>query len=134
MPLRCLLFCSDQEATNLVVRVLAELRIDAEHCPNAIMATERVTSQPFQFVILDWDDQPDAGLLLSAARTRKAAERPLTLAMVGEDTGVPKALQAGANSILRKPILVNQVRRNPERNSSPTPTLKKAFCKNSRPP
>lgn len=110
MPLRCLLFCSDQEATNLVVRVLAELRIDAEHCPNAIMATERVTSQPFQFVILDWDDQPDAGLLLSAARTRKAAERPLTLAMVGEDTGVPKALQAGANSILRKPILVNQVR------------------------
>jgi protein TonB len=110
MPLRCLLFCSDQEATDLMVRVLAELRIDAEHCPNAIMATERVTSQPFQFVILDWDDQPDAGLLLSAARTRKAVERPLTLAMVGEDTGVPKALQAGANSILRKPILVNQVR------------------------
>ena len=110
MPLRCLLFCSDQEATDLMVRVLAELQIDAEHCPNAIMATERVTSQPFQFVILDWDDQPDAGLLLSAARTRKAAERPLTLAMVGEDTGVPKALQAGANSILRKPILVNQVR------------------------
>jgi TonB family protein len=109
MPLRCLLFCSDQQA-DLMVRVLAELRIDAEHCPNAIMATERVTSQPFQFVILDWDDQPDAGLLLSAARTRKAAERPLTLAMVGEDAGVPKALQAGANSILRKPILVNQVR------------------------
>jgi protein TonB len=110
MPLRCLLFCSDQEATDLMVRVLAELSIDAEHCPNAIMATERVTSQPFQFVILDWDDQPDAGLLLSAARTRKAAERPLTLAMVGADAGVPKALQAGANSILRKPLLVNQVR------------------------
>lgn len=110
MPLRCLLFCSDQEATDLMVRVLAELRIDAEHCPDAVTATERVSSQPFQFVILDWDDQPDAGLLLSAARTRKAAERPLTLAMVGEDAGVPKALQAGANSILRKPILVNQVR------------------------
>lgn len=110
MPLRCLLFCSDQKATDLVVRVLAELRVDAEHFPDAITATERVSSQPFQFVIIDWDDQPDAGLLLSAARTRKAVERPLTLAMVGEDAGVPKALQAGANSILRKPILVSQVR------------------------
>jgi TonB family protein len=110
MPLRCLLFCSDQEATSLLVRVLAELQIDAEHCPNAATATERVTSQQFQIVILDWDDQPDAGLLLNTARTRKASERPLTLAIVGDDAGVPKALQAGANSILRTPLLVNQVR------------------------
>src|ERR1700722_8125444 len=110
MPLRCLLFCSDQEATGLLVRVLAELQIDAEHCPNAATATERVTSQQFQIVILDWDEQPDAGLLLNTARTRKASERPLTLAIVGDDAGVPKALQAGANSILRAPLLVNQVR------------------------
>lgn len=110
MPLRCLLFCADAEATPALVQVLADLQIDAEHCPNAITATERITSQPFQIVILDWDDQPDAGLLLNTARTRKASERPLTLAIVGEDSGVPKALQAGANSILRKPILVNHVR------------------------
>lgn len=110
MSLRCLLFCSDAGATDLVIPVLAELHIDAELCPNAITATERVTSQSFQIVILDWDDQPDAGLLLSAARTRKASERPLTLAIVGDDAGVPKALQAGANSVIRRPILVNQVR------------------------
>lgn len=110
MPLRCLLFCSDAGATDLVIPVLTELRIDAELCPNAITATDRVTSQSFQIVILDWDDQPDAGLLLSAARTRKASERPLTLAIVGDDAGVPKALQAGANSVIRRPILVNQVR------------------------
>ena len=110
MPLRCLLFCADAGATDLVTPVLAELHIDAELCPNAITATERVTSQSFQIVILDWDDQPDAGLLLSAARTRKASERPLTLAIVGDDAGVPKALQAGANSVIRRPILVNQVR------------------------
>jgi protein TonB len=110
MPLRCLLFCADPEAASLLVRILEELRIDAEHCPSSVTATERVTSQPFQIVILDWDDQPDAGLLLGVARTRKAAERPLTLAIVGDDAGVPKALQAGANSILRKPLLVTHVR------------------------
>jgi TonB family protein len=110
MPLRCLLFCSDGVASQPVIQVLAELQIDAEPCPDAITATERVTSQKFQIVILDWDNQPDAGLLLSAARTRKASERPLILALVGDDEGVPKALQAGANSIIRKPILVNHVR------------------------
>src|ERR1700733_9348740 len=110
MPLRCLLFCPNGGDTELLVRVLKELQIDAETCPNAATATERVTSQKFQVVILDWDEQPDAGLLLNTARARKASERPLTLAIVGDDAGVPKALQAGANSIVRKPLLVNQVR------------------------
>jgi protein TonB len=48
-------------------------------------------------------------MLLSAARDRKPAERPLTLAIVSDDASAPKALQAGANSILRKPLIVNQV-------------------------
>ena len=69
-----------------------------------------MTSESFQIVIIDWDNQPEAGLLLSSARERKAAERPLTLAIVSADASVPKALQAGANSILRKPIQVNQVK------------------------
>ncbi|HEY6766318.1 MAG TPA: hypothetical protein VI386_16295, partial [Candidatus Sulfotelmatobacter sp.] len=110
MALRCLLFCSDEGAIPLISKVLADLHIDAEHCPDSFTATERVTSQMFQIVILDWDDQPEAGLLLSTARTRKAQERPLTLAIVGDDAGVPEALQAGANSILRKPLVPNQVR------------------------
>ena len=70
---------------------------------------EKVSHQIFQIVIIDWDRQPEAALLLSTACERKAAERPLTLAIVSDDPSVPKALQAGANSILRKPILITQV-------------------------
>jgi hypothetical protein len=40
----------------------------------------------------------------------KAAQRPLTLAIVPDEASVPQALQAGANSILRKPIVPNQLR------------------------
>ncbi|MGZ7094601.1 MAG: TonB family protein, partial [Candidatus Angelobacter sp.] len=80
-----------------------------EYCSEAEAAVEKVAQQNFQIVIIDWDRQPDAALLLSTARERKAAERPLTLAIVSDDLSVPKALQAGANSILRKPILINQV-------------------------
>src|ERR1700722_3905218 len=109
MVLRCLLFTSDPGTAEPICQVLAGLGVEGEHCSEAVSAVEKVTSQPFQIVIIDWDAQPEAGLLLTTARERKASERPLTLAIVSDDASVPKALQAGANSILRKPILISQV-------------------------
>ena len=110
MDLCCLLFCSDEATAAPIRDVLAGLGVQAEHCSEAVMAVEQVSSQPFQIVIIDWDLQPEAGMLLTAARERKASERPLTLAIVSEDSLVPKALQAGANSILRKPVIPKQAR------------------------
>ncbi len=110
MALRCLLFSSDEGTAEPIRQVLAGLGVEGEYCPDALAAVEKVTHQSFQIVIIDWDKQPEAGLLLTTARERKAAERPLTLAIVSEDISVPKALQAGANSILRKPLQGNQVK------------------------
>ena len=110
MALRCLLFSSDAGTATPVLQVLAGLDVEGEHCSDAVATVEKVTHQNFQLVIIDWDQQPEAGLLLTAARERKASERPLTLAIVSDDASVPQALQAGANSILRKPIMLNQVK------------------------
>jgi protein TonB len=110
MALRCLLFCSDAGTSTPILQVLAGLGVEGEHCSDAVATVDKVTHQSFQIVIIDWDQQPEASLLLTAARERKAAERPLTLAIVSDDACVPQALQAGANSILRKPIMINQVK------------------------
>ena len=110
MALLCLLFSSDQGTAEPIRRVLSDLGIEGEYCASAVEAVEKVTKQPLHIVIIDWDNQPEAALLLNAARQRKASERPLTLAIVSSDASVPQALQAGANSILRKPIQINQVR------------------------
>src|SRR6266567_6224646 len=110
MALRCLLFSSDEGTAEPIRLVLAGLGVTGEFCSDAMAAAEKVTNQNFQIVIIDWDNQPEAPLLLTTARERKAAERALTLAMVSDDASVPQALQAGANSILRKPIQLNQVR------------------------
>jgi protein TonB len=110
MSLRCLLFTSDEGTAAPILQALTGLGVEGEHCSNAVATVEKVTHQSFQLVIIDWDQQPEAGLLLTAARERKAAERPLTLAIVSNDVSVPQALQAGANSILRKPILFSQVK------------------------
>jgi TonB family protein len=109
MVLRCLLFSSDEGTAEPICQVLASLGLQGEYCSDAEAAVEKVSHQIFQIVIIDWDRQPEAALLLSTACERKAAERPLTLAIVSDDPSVPKALQAGANSILRKPIVITQV-------------------------
>ena len=109
MSLRCFLFSSDEGASDVIRQVLTGLDVEGETCPAATTAVERVAHEPFALVIIDWDQQPDAGMILGAARERKPAERPLTLAIVSDDPSVPKALQAGANSILRKPLVASQV-------------------------
>lgn len=110
MALRCLLFSSDEGTADPILQVLTALGVEGEHCSDAVATVDKVTQQNYQIVILDWDQQPEASLLLTAARERKAAQRPLTLAIVSNDLSVPQALQAGANSILRKPIMVSQVK------------------------
>src|SRR5271170_32862 len=110
MALRCLLFSSNEEMVQPIWQVLADLGIEGEYCNSAVDAVEKVTTQVFQIVITDWDDQPEAGFLLKTARELKAAQRPLILAIVGEDARLPEALQAGANSVLVKPIRAEQVR------------------------
>ncbi len=110
MALRCLLFTSDEGTAQSVRQALTDLGVEAEHCTVAVEAVQKVTNNPFNLVIVDWDNQTEAAFLLKTARERKASERPLTLAIVSRDLNVSQALQAGANSILRKPIVVAQVR------------------------
>lgn len=109
MALRCFLFSSDEGTSNVIRQVLTGLGVEGESCSQATTAVEKLAQELFQLVIIDWDQQPEAGMLLSAARERKAAERPLILAIVSDDASAPKALQAGVNSTLRKPLVLNQV-------------------------
>ncbi len=110
MALRCLLFASDEATAEPLRRIITELGMEGEHCRKALEAVETLTNHRFHIVIADWDDEPEASFLLKTARELKAAQRPLTLAIIKDEATVPKALQAGANSVLRKPIVPSQVR------------------------
>ena len=110
MSLRCLVFSSDEGTTAILRQILSGVGVEGEFCSTAVSAAEQITNQRFQIVIIDWDQQPEAGVLLNTARERKAAERPLTLTIVSKDADAPEALHAGANSLLRKPLVANQAR------------------------
>ena len=110
MALRCLVFASDEATAQSLWRVITELGMEGDHCGKALEAVERLTNHRFHIVIADWDDEPEASFLLKTARELKAAQRPLTLAIIKDEATVPKALQAGANSVLRKPLVPSQVK------------------------
>jgi protein TonB len=104
MALRALVFSSDGSTTSTICHVLTDLGIEAEICSEMLVAVERITNQRYDTLLVDWDHHTEAVFLLKTQRELKLASHALTLALVQNDSDLPEALQAGANSVLRKPI------------------------------
>src|SRR5262249_27642028 len=108
MDLRALLFSSDGTSTATPCQVLTDLQIQAELCSERLVATQRIAHENYDAIIVDWDLESDATFLLKTAREQKALG--LNLALVPDDSSIARALQQGANSVIRKPIDVGLAR------------------------
>jgi len=104
MALRALLLSSDGTSTSTLSQVLTELGIEAEICPEMLVAVQRISQQNYDAILVDWDQEVDAISLLKTVREQKVASQALNLALVKSDKDLPRALQHGANSVIRKPI------------------------------
>jgi periplasmic protein TonB len=102
MDLRALLFTSDGSSTATLCQVLTDLGIEAEICSEILVAAQRVAREKYDAIIVDWDMEMEAMLLLKTARDQKALG--LNLALVPDDAAIARALQHGANSVIKKPI------------------------------
>src|SRR3974377_1310254 len=98
MALRALVFSSDGSTTSAICHVLTDLGIEAEICSEMLLAVERITNQRYDALLADWDHPTEAVFLLKTQRELKLASHALTLALVQNDSDLPEALQAGANS------------------------------------
>lgn len=108
MDLRALLFTSDGSSTATLCQVLTDLGIEAEICSEILVAVERVSRENYDAIIVDWDSETEATFLLKTAREQKALG--LNLALVPDDAAIARALQQGANSVIKKPIDAGQAR------------------------
>jgi TonB family protein len=102
MDLRALLFTSDGGSTATLCRLLADLGIEAEICPELLVAVGRLSTERYDAIIVDWAHEDEAALLLKTAREKKA--QGLNLVLVSDDVQIARALQQGANSVIKKPI------------------------------
>jgi protein TonB len=108
MDLRALLFTSDGGSTATVCQLLTELGIEAEICTEMLVAVGRLSSERYDAIIVDWSQDTEAAFLLKTAREKKA--QGLNLVLVPDDASVARALQQGANSVIKKPIDLVQAR------------------------
>src|SRR5258708_5446278 len=102
MDLRALLFSSDGGSTATLCHVLDELGVQAEICPELLVAVGRLSTERYDAIIVDWTQETEAALLLKTAREKKALA--LNVALVPDEASVGRALQQGANSVIKKPV------------------------------
>lgn len=110
MRLNALLMCRDHESLRMLVGALDELEIDEEVCVSEAEAMELMALGHYSALVVDFD-LPGAGQLARMARLAPAQRRPVVFAMINELTDIGSTFQAGANFVLYKPLVRDQMMR-----------------------
>jgi protein TonB len=108
MELRALLFTSDGGSTATLCHVLDELGIQAEICPELLVAVGRLSHERYDAILVDWTQETEAAVLLKTAREKKV--QALNVALVADEASIGRALQQGANSVIKKPVEADAAR------------------------
>ncbi|MGA9042463.1 MAG: TonB family protein [Terriglobales bacterium] len=109
MSPRSLLFSSNEETSRHLQQALEELELQVEHCPEIFSAVEKLTSQSFDVIAVDWDEGAEASFLLKTARELKSNQGAVTVAIVNEGASFPAAV-FGVNVVLRKPVVPDEIK------------------------
>ena len=104
MSLQALVFCADEKVVRVLRRVLSELEIGMELCPDAESAIHKLTRRRFEAVIVDCADPRTASRVLRSARSAPCNKRAVAVAIVGAQTDLGGQRDLGAHFVLHQPL------------------------------
>jgi CheY-like chemotaxis protein len=104
MTLSSLLVCADEASVEVLKRVLEELSIQVELCPDAVRAAVRVAQDRFDLLILDCETQADVVGLLGESRSSRLNDSTLAVAVVSGQENIREIFTLGVNFVLYKPV------------------------------
>jgi len=104
MTLTALLVCVDEAAGQVLRRVLEELSIVVESCPDFARATIRLAQQRFDVVIVDGESNADVIALLRETRLSRLNDATLAVAVVPGQDAIREMFSLGVNFVLYKPV------------------------------
>src|SRR5215468_6843922 len=107
MTLQALLVTRDDDAAEVLSRVLASFAVSVERFSEVEIALQRLGEQRFDGLIVDFDEPEIARQLLQAAYLSKPGAM-ITMALVHDDATIRETLQNGAKFILHKPVSADQ--------------------------
>lgn len=104
MTLTALLVCVDEAAAQVLRRVLEELRIRVESCPDFARASLRLAQDRFDAVIADGESNADVIRLLRDTRLSRTNDATLAIALVSDQESIREMFSLGVNFVLYKPV------------------------------
>jgi len=103
MGLKSLLLCSDEKIVRVLRRVLGDLEIEVDLCPNSDTALRKLTRQRFEGIIADLADD-GAIEVLRSARSAPCNKQAVAVAIVEPIIGLKAVFEVGAHFVLYKPV------------------------------
>jgi len=104
MTLSALLVCVDEKAAHVLGRVLKELGIQVELCPDIGRAAIRAAQERFDVVIVDGESGADVISLLRETRLSRKNDATLAVAIVPSQDAIRELFSLGVNFVLYKPV------------------------------
>ena len=104
MSLHSLVVCSDEKIVRVLRRVLSDLEIAMEPCPDADSAVRKLSRQRYEAVIVDCSDEEMASQVLKSTRCAPCNKRAVAVALIDGQKAVRSAFALGAHFVLYKPI------------------------------
>jgi len=104
MTLSALLVCVDDAAAAVLRRVLEELSIKVEACPDFARAAIRLAQDRFDVIVVDGESNADVVQLLRESRLSRLNEATLAVVVVCDQESVRELFSLGVNFALYKPV------------------------------
>ena len=99
----------DDKAAEVLRRVLKELDIRVESCPDFARAAIRTAQERFDVVIVDGASTADVTWLLRETRSSRVNDATLAVAVVNSQETIKELFSLGVNFILYKPVAYERV-------------------------
>jgi DNA-binding response OmpR family regulator len=107
MTLQTLLVTKDDDAAEILSRVLAGFAVAVERFSEVEIGMQRLGEQRFDGLVVDFDEPETARQLLQAAALSKPGAL-ITMALLSDQSSVRETLNSGAKFILHKPLAAEQ--------------------------
>jgi CheY-like chemotaxis protein len=104
MTLSSLLVCADDASVKVLRRVLEEIGIQVELCPDGVRGAVRLAQERFDLIILDCKTQADNIALLHESRSSRLNDSTLAVAVVTGQGSIREMFALGVNFVLYKPV------------------------------
>jgi CheY-like chemotaxis protein len=104
MTLSALLVCVDEAAAQVLRRVLEELSIRVEPCPDFVRAAIRLAQERFDVVIVDGKSNAEVITLLRDTHSSRLKDATLAVAVVAGQESIRELFSLGVNFVLYKPV------------------------------